>query len=216
MEDNILTPLQKNFLAVTVKDSRTAHFYLTGGTALAVFYLKHRVSDDLDFFSRDPVDSLSIRSFVDETAKQFGASSVRYERLHDRQIYFLEFSKEELKVEFTQYPFEQFEASQSYDGVLVDSFRDLSANKLMAMLDRFDPKDFVDLRFIFDRRPLRDVRADVEKKFGVTIDPIFLGGELMKVKRIVALPKMLIPLTADELIDYFEKIARTLKSEVIK
>lgn len=27
-------------------------FYLTGGTALSEFYLQHRYSDDLDFFTR--------------------------------------------------------------------------------------------------------------------------------------------------------------------
>ncbi|MEW5692252.1 MAG: nucleotidyl transferase AbiEii/AbiGii toxin family protein [Candidatus Hydrogenedentota bacterium] len=28
----------------------TQKFYLTGGTALSEFYLKHRISEDLDFF----------------------------------------------------------------------------------------------------------------------------------------------------------------------
>ncbi len=30
-------------------------FYLGGGTALSRFYLQHRYSDDLDFFSHDAV-----------------------------------------------------------------------------------------------------------------------------------------------------------------
>ena len=37
-----------------VKDSD--QFYLTGGTALAYFYLKHRQSNDLDFFT--PVEEI--------------------------------------------------------------------------------------------------------------------------------------------------------------
>jgi len=38
------------------------NFFLTGGTALSVFYLQHRVSDDLDFFSIEfkKLDSIDI------------------------------------------------------------------------------------------------------------------------------------------------------------
>ena len=32
------------------------HFFLTGGTALSVFYLHHRYSNDLDLFTRDAVN----------------------------------------------------------------------------------------------------------------------------------------------------------------
>jgi len=38
------------------------NFFLTGGTALSVFYFHHRVSDDLDFFSVEfnKLDSIDI------------------------------------------------------------------------------------------------------------------------------------------------------------
>jgi hypothetical protein len=38
-------------------------FYLTGGTALAEFYLQHRLSEDLDFFSEQEVESQAIAVF---------------------------------------------------------------------------------------------------------------------------------------------------------
>ncbi len=34
------------------------NFYLTGGTPLAAFYLRHRYSEDLDFFSETEFDVL--------------------------------------------------------------------------------------------------------------------------------------------------------------
>lgn len=50
----ILTPFQKELLKA-IGDSKLAdNFYLTGGTALAAFYLQHRYSEDLDFFTADP------------------------------------------------------------------------------------------------------------------------------------------------------------------
>ena len=53
MENSVLTPLQQQVL-VALFDSGLAErgYYLTGGTALSAFYLQHRYSDDLDFFTR--------------------------------------------------------------------------------------------------------------------------------------------------------------------
>ena len=48
-----------------------------------------------------------------------------------------------LKSEFTIYPFLNLNRSERRRKI--DSLRDISANKLMALLDRFEPKDFVDL-----------------------------------------------------------------------
>ncbi|MBI3956224.1 nucleotidyl transferase AbiEii/AbiGii toxin family protein [Candidatus Gottesmanbacteria bacterium] len=36
-------------------DELTRWYYLTGGTALSEFYLHHRLSEDIDFFTRSEV-----------------------------------------------------------------------------------------------------------------------------------------------------------------
>lgn len=36
------------------------NFYLSGGTPLAAFYLHHRYSEDLDFFSEQEIDMLAL------------------------------------------------------------------------------------------------------------------------------------------------------------
>ena len=49
--ETILTPDQQKVLDLFQADPKLPElFYLSGGTALAEFYLKHRRSDDLDFF----------------------------------------------------------------------------------------------------------------------------------------------------------------------
>ena len=51
LADNaILTQEQKTLLLHFSQSDLRQSFYLTGGTALAAFYLFHRVSEDLDFF----------------------------------------------------------------------------------------------------------------------------------------------------------------------
>lgn len=47
----ILTDLQKKILKVLVSLPDKDAFCLTGGTALSAFFLKHRKSQDLDFFT---------------------------------------------------------------------------------------------------------------------------------------------------------------------
>ena len=50
-ESKALTPLKRDFLRQFA--GRNQAFYLTGGSALGIFYLEHRLSYDLDFFSLD-------------------------------------------------------------------------------------------------------------------------------------------------------------------
>jgi len=53
MARTILSPNQTRLLEIIANDKEICHrFYLTGGTALAEFYLHHRLSEDLDFFFR--------------------------------------------------------------------------------------------------------------------------------------------------------------------
>jgi len=47
----ILTPFQQQLLRAIGQTQIAENFYLTGGTALAAYFLQHRLSEDLDFFS---------------------------------------------------------------------------------------------------------------------------------------------------------------------
>ncbi|MCJ7684760.1 MAG: nucleotidyl transferase AbiEii/AbiGii toxin family protein, partial [Desulfobacteraceae bacterium] len=56
IEDNrILTPNQADFLLEFAKSELKDVFRLTGGTALSAFFLEHRLSEDLDFFSAEKI-----------------------------------------------------------------------------------------------------------------------------------------------------------------
>lgn len=216
MEQEILTLHQKKVIELVAGETKLSNFYLTGGTALAAYYLGHRLSDDLDFFSFTDPDSIFLQSFSGGIKHALGAGSVRYERLYDRHQFFFGGGDEELKVEFTKYPFRQLDGTVEKDGIKVDSFRDIAANKLMALLDRFDPKDFVDLFFVLQKAGLKNLRSDAEAKFGVKIDSTFLGGEIAKVRRIEALPKMIRPLTVEDLKLFFAAVAQEIKEDVLK
>lgn len=57
-------------------------FYFTGGTALSAYYLKHRYSDDLDFFSESEVETVplkleELKQFFRRKAKQLSKAAVK-------------------------------------------------------------------------------------------------------------------------------------------
>jgi predicted nucleotidyltransferase component of viral defense system len=211
-----LTALQQNVLHEVVANPALASFYLSGGTALSAFHLHHRLSDDLDFFCSEAVDIVAVRAFMQHLSKLFAAKELRYERLHDRHLYFLVTEGEELKMEFTQYSFPRLGDHEVINGLKIDDLRDIATNKMMALLDRFDPKDFVDLYFLLADYSLDQLRKDVEQKFGLAVGSVFLGGELMKSERIEALPRMLKPLTLLQLKSFFKELAGSLTAEVME
>lgn len=60
------------------------------------------------------------------------------------------------------------------------------------------------------------VRYDAQRKFGMKIGAFFLDQELAKAHRIQALPKMVKPLTIEELKAFFTERTRELGPEVLK
>jgi predicted nucleotidyltransferase component of viral defense system len=216
VEQTILTPHQVNVLKSVSREPRLQNFYLSGGTALAEYYLHHRLSDDLDFFTTEKPDIPFLHQFTQQLKNELHARELRFERLYDRNLFFFIIGDEELKMEFTQYPFNQLDPLLIKNGFYVDSLRDIAANKLMALLDRFDPKDFVDLFFILSQFELQLVRKDTETKFGITIADLFLGSEFAKVKRVQALPKMIKPVTIDELRRFFTQKAKALEFNILE
>lgn len=85
IDDNkILTPNQKSFLHEFTKSELRNVFRLTGGTALSAFYLEHRLSEDLDFFSSENVPLAIIENFlksIDSVMKIF------FSKHFDRNIF---------------------------------------------------------------------------------------------------------------------------------
>jgi len=63
-DNPILTEEQKRLLRHFSRSDLRRSFYLKGGTALSACYLFHRVSEDLDFFSREKAGVEKILTLV--------------------------------------------------------------------------------------------------------------------------------------------------------
>jgi len=124
-------------------------FYLTGGTALSRLYLKHRYSDDLDFFVNRSANFKQQVNFIldclkrDKLIYQTGAISDEFLRILIRQEDVV------LKIDFVNDVEAHFGSLKNCEGLFprVDSWQNILSNKICA-LSRLEPKDFVDIFFI--------------------------------------------------------------------
>lgn len=108
MGQTLLTPHQHDVLEfVSNEPNLTKPYYLTGGTALTEFYLHHRLSEDLDFFTEaEEVNPLSIESFISTLSKKLKVKQVGRSQFYGLFSYHLTFSdKQVLKLDFNYYPF---------------------------------------------------------------------------------------------------------------
>lgn len=216
MKNIILTKNQQLFINKLKKDSYLPQmFYLAGGTALSGFYLHHRLSEDLDFFADKEFDERKVDFFINKMRKELQAAAVNREHIFDRFIYIFDFTSEVLKVEFVKYEFPNLKPLRVFDRLYVADIYDIAVNKLFTILDRTEAKDYVDLYFLFKRYSLKKLLAGIQEKYGFRLDPISLGGELLKVRKIKLMPKMIKKLTREELLGFFEYEAYKLKREIL-
>ena len=88
MPPKILTPVQEEFLHAFFAGAAGQQFFLTGGTALAEFYLHHRFSEDIDLFTLDEEAFQSIGPSLPVIAADLGTGfSERIATLTFRQIF---------------------------------------------------------------------------------------------------------------------------------
>lgn len=215
MNKTILSKFQQFFLDEFRKDDYLPKvFYLTGGTALAEFYLKHRYSEDLDFFTQNKFDEEKTDLFINQTGKKMDAKNIERQHIYDRFQYILNFNDEILKAEFVKYEFPNIKPLKEFDGLLVVDIYDIAVNKLFTILDRTEIKDYVDLYYLLKKFTVKKLLGGIENKYGFKIDPINMGAELLKVRKLDLTPRMIKKLTKEELIKFFENEAYNLKKDI--
>jgi len=183
-----------------------------GATALSLFYLHHRRSDDIDLFlERMP-------SAGDETAAARAILSVGLgveSRSFDvrRTLAVLDGEREIGHVNIAYYPYEPIAKRTTWQGLRVESLLDMTVNKLQALLTRTRERDFVDIYFLLREGPERDLDrllAYVRAKFEVGPAPATLAEKLLAVERLTELPEMIRKVSKRELATFFEELARKL------
>jgi len=117
--------------------------YWTGGTALAELYLKHRLSEDLDFFSDDLISSEILVSEINKLKREINISKIKYLEDKNRQRFELLFQGNKIiKLEFVYFPFGKLKdkkVSQDFK-IRVDNIKSIGENKIFALYEKPEPK----------------------------------------------------------------------------
>lgn len=213
----VLNTSQDAFLRAFARSPLQPSFHLTGGTALAAFYLQHRFSEDLDFFTGDPAIFAGVRAEVDRLCAALGG---RFELERSFQSFldgeWITAKGDRVKMDFavdSPYRLEPRVLQKDY-GLYIDGALDIACNKLSALFDRAEAKDFVDVYFIFHEMIPSDTLIKRAGEKHVGLDPYLLARMFLRVRDIRTLPKMIKPLSLQLLQEYFLDLAKRMMDQL--
>jgi len=215
----LLSPLQKEFLVLFSQIPDHLHFYLTGGTALAEYYLSHRLSFDIDLFTAEGELILPVSYQVQEKCSYRGLDISVTRRFASYVEFVLSQGENVLKVDLAlDSPF-RFEPPIETDlGVLVNDFQDLKIDKVLAYYGRAEPRDAVDLYFIlqqFDADEILELAARKDPGFDLYWFAIALNRAESFPDEIDRWPvKLLQEIDAKELKKVFRNLAKKLLANI--
>jgi hypothetical protein len=226
MGQTILTPKQLDFLELAqVQPSITKRFYLTGGTALAEFYFKHRLSEDIDLFSEQEVKLSVVEPFLKKVSGKLGINQIVKQNFLGLYTYKLHYQDgDTLKIDFNYYPFPKIETGVFWKKLEVSSIYDIAVNKIHTMGMKSRVRDYVDLYFIFtqsDYKPeeyLNRMRLDSQAKFDWPLEAKNLAAAFLKAKDLPNqdFPKMLVPFDRKDMEQFFLNLAKSLDKDIFK
>lgn len=223
MGKTILTSKQLEFLELTQSQPQlTKRFYLTGGTALAEFYLQHRLSEDIDLFTeKEEVNQSLVEAFLKKSAQRLKIKKIKLSQFLGLFSYQLIYQDgEELKVDFNYYPFLRIDKGIKFKNLEIDSLEDIAANKVHTLFMKPRPRDYIDLFFLMKTQnyDLKQLILDAKAKFDWDIDRMNLANQFIRVKELEFkdLPRMLKPLDFNKMEEFFLKLAKSLEKEIFK
>lgn len=142
-----LTSLKLDFLNCFFEKEQS--FFLTGGSALSIFYLDHRFSYDLDLFTLENVDwhlfeneLRDISDRINATLSSISTSPLfrRYQIERNREVEILDFIIEKVP---------QLNKKKNLFGTItVDTLDEIGVNKICTLISRSEIKDLIDLYFL--------------------------------------------------------------------
>jgi predicted nucleotidyltransferase component of viral defense system len=192
------------------------NFFLTGGTALSVFYLHHRLSNDLDLFTSVMLDLSEIdfwlkTKWLKEIVKIKEAPQFLSLLIKDVKIDFV-IDPLSASVERKRFGFE------NGHHLSVDTITNIASNKLCTVVSRIEPKDFIDFYMIMKAIPdfeIKDIYQHSKSKDAIFDDPptaafqLETGIAFLKENPSV-MPQMLIQVDFQDFFEFYENLAKWL------
>lgn len=214
-----LSVRQRQFLAVVLQtDEILNNFYLSGGTALSSWYLHHRESYDLDFFSDRPFDGEKIAQWVKQNEENLKYQAVVVNDDFGFYAFFFRYpDNSRFKVDFAHYTSNRFSKGMRWKGLEIDSMYEIAVNKIHTIRTHPRERDYVDLYCILKETnwTIDKLLRDADRKFDMTTDILQVAKNFLKAAEISDFSKMLIHFDKKDMYKFYEDLARTLKSKIL-
>lgn len=211
---------QKQFLAVVLKtDDILNNFYLSGGTALSSWYLHHRESYDLDFFSDRSFDGERIAHWIKQQEKKLEYQALTVNDDFGFYTFFFRYpDNSRFKVDFSHYTSKRLTKGMVWNGLEIDSMYEIAVNKTHTICTHPRERDYIDLYCILKETnwTIDKLLIDAERKFDAAADILQVAKNLLKAAEITDFPIMLIPFNVQDMYGFYENLAKSLKSKILK
>lgn len=158
MHINTLAPKTKTFLSKISDQNFLNQFYLSGGTALALWQ-GHRESEDLDFFTETSFDPIRLQSELEKITNLSGLEL-------DKGT--LNCHADDVQLQFLHYPYGLLNKPIPWQGINLSSVEDIACTKLLTISSRGSKKDFIDLYFILKEYSLKNLFTLLKNKYPKT------------------------------------------------
>ena len=146
-------------------------FVLAGGTGLAI-QIGHRVSEDLDFFTKETFST--DRLFQEIKGKALSPVVLQEEKGT------LTVTAQGVKLSFLQYTYPFKEKMADLDGVPIAGIIDITSMKIVAVSQRGAKRDFVDLYAVLQTVPFWKIAENLMERFGADrVNPVHIGKSLV-------------------------------------
>lgn len=209
----ILLPHQVTILQLFFNTPFAKPFFLTGGTCLSAFYLAHRESQDLDFFSLSPFNPLALKTTIQEIADKTHATMSIQARSQTYSEIYLENAKEEWrqKIDIVQEQPIHFGKITNIDTITVDSLVNIATNKILAVFGRLEPKDYIDLYVIFTQTEMNfDEMFEKAKEKDTGLSELYFANVIADVSKFETFPKMHIPFDKKAFVKFYYDLSKNL------
>lgn len=156
----ILSKNQRQALA-ELSFTKKLGFYLAGGTGLSL-YLAHRSSIDFDFYKGKKFKNLSIYFKEGEIINDFEDT--------------FEIIFKDIKISFFYYPYSLIRKPIQLGQIKVASIEDISAMKMISIVQRRNYRDFIDIYFLIKKFGLKKLLEWTKEKYSNYSKYLILKG----------------------------------------
>ena len=181
----IINNLQEEILRLFFRIQDSPKFYLAGGTALAYFYLRHRRSEDLDFFTATEGAVLPFSRTLGGFLKERGFFIEDRRSMHSFCELFVTRQDQSTIIHLAQdasFRFEPAREFKEYPGLNVDNLKDIASNKLLALFGRAALRDFIDVYFLIKKANFtKEQLTELASKKDPGFDLYWLGVALAQI-----------------------------------